>query len=356
MVQQNKYKEHISGLKGFACIMVMIGHFIGLYKYAEEFPVKIAIVDVFLNSKLDFILDETYWVNLFFIISGYLVAMSRIEDGRSLFKKCIKRFLRLGMPILGACLFIWIIQESAGFYTEETNIFFTNTWIQEQYPHKFSIVDVLLSPFNVLILNNVEMNSPYWVLRDMFISSLMIYILTWLKNKLREKRLVIVLLAIIFFVIGLVTSRVICAVLIGMFLLWIQEDYKEIIKEKWIPYFLMFITMSLYFISREYLSFIFFGILIIFIPKTKLINSILTSKIGVFFGKISFGIYSFHWPIFCSIGMMVVLEMTKEVGLIGACLLAIGVSILITVVLSVVFYITIERVVSILLRRIEKKV
>ena len=73
MEQKNTYKAHISGLKGFACFMVMMGHYIGLYKYAENFPVESVLLDYFekfLASRIGFVLDETYWVILFFVVIG----------------------------------------------------------------------------------------------------------------------------------------------------------------------------------------------------------------------------------------------------------------------------------------------
>lgn len=352
MNEERKYKEHINGLKGFACLMVMIGHFIGLYKYAENFPIHNAVLDTFLSSKLSFIINETYWVNLFFIISGYLVAMSKINNVQVLAKKAILRFLRLGIPVLFASFIIWIMQESIGFYTVETSNLFTNTWIQKNYLQNFYISDVLLSPVNVLILGRVGINGPYWVLRDMFIASIMIYILTWMKNKLQERECLFYISSVCFLELGFVISRIVCACLLGMFLMWGQENYQKIIKEKWFPYLLMFGTIILYFISRAYISFIFFAVLIIFIPKTKLAATIFTSKIATFCGRISFGIYSFHWPVLCSIGMIIILKTSKMIGLLNATILSMGISMIFTIAFSIVFNVIIEKNVSKLLKKI----
>ena len=82
--------KYINGLKGLACLMVMIGHFIGIYKYAENFPADskfLQLFDTFIESKLGFIIDESFWVILFFFVSGYLISLSKTPDIKSLFLK-----------------------------------------------------------------------------------------------------------------------------------------------------------------------------------------------------------------------------------------------------------------------------
>ena len=179
MSNQKVYLSHLDGLKGLACVMVMIGHYIGVYKFAEYFPGDFAGFDWFLNSKLSFILDEQFYVKLFFIISGYLVSKSVIDSKSKLMKKCVQRFLRLGLPILFAYGIIWLIYHTIGFHTIETEAVVLNQWFQTMYNGEFQFVDVITSPVDVLIMNRFEWNAPYWVLREMFFASLIIYVLNY---------------------------------------------------------------------------------------------------------------------------------------------------------------------------------
>ena len=68
---------YINGMKGIACLFIMISHFLGIYKYAQEFSPKFPILDIILNSPISFLVNETYWLYLFFVVSGYLVAKVR---------------------------------------------------------------------------------------------------------------------------------------------------------------------------------------------------------------------------------------------------------------------------------------
>lgn len=352
MGEDKNYKEYINGLKGFACLIVMIGHFVGIYKYAEYFPIQVSILDMFFNSKFDFLFDETFWVILFFVVSGYLVAMSQIKDIKQLLKKCIQRFVRLGLPVFFASCLIWIVQESIGFYTSETANLFVNTWIQRNYLQEITFLDIVLAPVNVLIFNRVELNSPYWMLRDIFFSSILIYTLTYIKNHFENKKYIVYLCCVVTVIGSFLISRIMCACIAGMFLLWFEKDYRKIIKEEWFAYVIIAGTMSLYIIARAYISFLFWATLIVFIPKAKVMYKIFTSKIAIFFGKISFGIYSFHWPVLCSMGMFIVLKMADKWGVFSACMYALILSSIVTMIIAVIFHMTFEKLSSKIIRKI----
>lgn len=353
---RSNYKNYITGLKSFACIMVMIGHFIGIYKYAENFPAKSNITqlfDIFLDSKLSFILDETFWVILFFVVSGYLVAMSNIPDIKTFAVKCFMRFLRLGLPILFAYAAIFLIYKTIGFHTTETLEFFENSFIQKNYTATYSLLQILKSPVDVLILGETTLNGPYWVLREMFFSSIIIYFFAWLKNRFANNNIILFAL-LITTVISMVFSNIIFAGLFGMLLHSLEQDNKkEVLSNKIFIVAAIAFCASLYFIPRSRIACLFFGALIVFLPKLPLINAIFSSKIALFFGKISFGIYSFHWPVFCSIGMLSLINMQQQFGLLKASAFCIIISIVATIIVSILFYYTFEKWIYLYLKKAE---
>ena len=357
MEKKSAYKTYISGLKGFACLMVMIGHYIGLYKYAEDFPVESVGLDYFgkfLDSKIGFVIDETFWVVLFFVVSGYLVANSRILNIKDAISKSFLRFLRLGLPILFAYLIIFLIYKFVGFHTAETVGIFECPFIQKPYSGTYSFLEVLKSPFDVLLLNNVSLNSPYWVLREMFITSILIYFLNWLKNKINNKNIFYGILFIAL-ISSMAISNVIFAGLFGMALCILEySDKKKILSNKIFVLMIIVFSAALYFIPRPRISCVFFGALILLVPKLPIINNILSSKIATFVNKISFGVYSFHWPIFCSIGMLLLVNTYKRVGLLSASLVASIVSALVTILISIIYHYCIEKHIYSLLKKLEK--
>lgn len=345
MSNMKTQKNYINGLKGFACIMVMLGHFIGIYKYAENFPAEsgfLRIFDTFIDSKLSFILDETFWVILFFFVSGYLVSFSKIPDIKSFIYKSFMRFLRLGLPILFACLVIWVIQKTFGFYTVQTISVFENSFIQKNYLNEISLWQVVKSPIDVLITGDVSLCGPYWVLREMFITSVLIYLIKFLKEKI-DIRLFVVVLGATFFA-SMVLSNIVFSGLFGMIINLIQNDKdKHFVTNKLFLIFALVFSVSLFFIPRSRIASVFFGALILTVPEIKILDVVFSSKISQFINRISFGIYSFHWPVFASVGMFVVVKTHAEFGLMLSAVFSIVVSTAVTIVISILYYYIFEK-------------
>ncbi len=355
--QNGLYKYHISGLKGFSCFMVMIGHYIGLYKYAENFPYNSKFLDVFdafLSSKLNFILDESFWVVLFFVASGYLAAMSNILCIKSFAQKSVIRFLRLGLPVLFSYAIIFLIYKVIGFHTAGTSTLLENAFIQSAYTSEYSIFQVLASPIYVLILGKTSLNSPFWVLREMFIASLLIYFFSFLKNKLKNQNIFFTIVFCLLF-ISLVLSNVVFASVLGMLIYYFEKDSKLISNKIFILSIIIFCA-TLNFIPRNRIVCIFFGALIILIPKLPLLNAMFSCHAAQLINKISFGIYSFHWPIFCSMGMLIFTKFCETNNLFISGIISSLISVMISVLLAIVFYYTIEKQIYILLNKLNKKV
>lgn len=356
--QKQNYKNYISGLKGFACIMVMIGHYIGLYKYAENFQadnIMLSFFDTFHSSKISFLLDETFWVILFFVISGYLVSMSNVGSLASFLKKSVMRFLRLGIPVFLSIAIIFAIYKFIGFHTNDTDIFMINPFIQKAYTSEYNIFQVLMSPFDVLIFGDVSLNSPFWVLREMLISSIIIYFLQFLHCKIKNNSLFLSIVGIVFF-ISMILSNVIFAGIFG-YIINLIENHKnnKITSEKIFVFLAILFSVSLYFIPRTRIACIFFGSLVLLIPKLPFVCSIFSSKVAQYINKISFGVYAFHWPVFCSIGMLCLINIALDKGLIVASIISSVVSVILTFLISVCFYHFIEKWIYILLKKIDLK-
>lgn len=357
-IKSGSYKHYISGLKGFSCLMVMIGHYIGLYKYAENFPVKSTLLDFlgeFLDSKIGFVLDESYWVILFFVVSGYLVANSKIPTIKTFFMKSFMRFLRLGLPVLFAFAVIFVIYKTVGFHTTDTTGIFENPFIQGSLSGRYDFLDVILSPIKVILLGDYLLNNPYWCLREMFFTSILIYFLLWLKEKIKNKNLFF-LIFFIALIIGLVNFNVMFAGLLGMMVALLEkEENKYFYKNKVFVFFLLILCAVMRIAPRSRISCVFFAALILLVPKLPILNNIFSSKIAQFFSKISFGIYSFHWPVLCSIGMLVLINTYKQIGLGTACIAACGICIVISLLISVIYYYCIEKHIYSALKKRDRK-
>lgn len=350
--EEQTYYYYLNGLKGIACLLIMMGHYLGLYKYAQSFTPSIRIIDIINNSLLSFLIDEGYWLYMFFVVSGYLVSKSKITSIGDLISKSIGRFLRLALPILFSYLVIYVIYLTLGFHAVETNTLFQCAWYQGYYTGEYTIYDVLLAPIYVILYGSSLLNGPYWCLRMMFISSL--FILKFIFNKINSKSesLVFSILMIIT-LSSYVISPIITACLVGMLVSYYESS--EIISKPVMLFWLLWVIMLNYVFPRELKATLFFAALIVFVPRINIVAMVLSSKPFQFLGKLSWGIYSFHWPIICSFGALFIIGLSQNIGLIYSYIVSFGFVIILTFLFATCFYFTLERFSSFFTRKVTRR-
>lgn len=84
--------------------------------------------------------------------------------------------------------------------------------------------------------------------------------------------------------------------------------------------------------------------MIIWIERTPFIQRVLSSSMLLFAGRTSFGVYSFHWPVICSIGSLCLIkgiQLSWDARIIY--FFALFVSIMCTLFLSVLYHLTVEK-------------
>lgn len=346
---------HIDGIKGILCFMVMLGHFWNVYRNCQEHS---GFNSYSLNRILGTYLDNpllvaSFWLYAFLVISGYLLSVTRVCSVSELARKTARRFIRFFLPILGACLFIYLLQETVGFYTEETTAFFTNKWFQKFYRTELGWTAIFTESIRAMTSAVCKFNTPFWVIRDMFLSSFVIYVCNFVDYGRDKKNNV---LPVVFLVCALYLDRpVIIACLAGYMLGYYREQIERLAERKalfWLVFLAAFgfaKLMKYWKVLPKVFDNIFLYILVwcaivIFINRTPGLVKFFSSKLFLHMGKISFGVYSFHWPVICSVGsytLLVGLENGWRVLVTFG--LALLVSVVCTVILSVIYLFTVEK-------------
>lgn len=295
---------HIDGLKGVMCFMVMFGHFWNIYRGCQENElIKNILFDKITASFIGSpILVATFWLYAFLVISGYLISFTKITDIREIIIKTAKRFLRFFIPVLGACFFIYIIQETVGFYAGDTKVFFLNKWFQKYYVKDLPFVSVFTESLNALIAAKCAFNSPFWVMKDMFISSILIYFCNYIDygKKYNSVCFLILFLSIAFYFKHPVIIACLAGFIVGKYKIWIDKISRNIVN---------FITVSssiyILFISaieqkmmpdifnKTTLYTLFWVIALVIINKTQFIINLFSKRFFLLIGKISFGYMHF---------------------------------------------------------------
>lgn len=344
-MKEKKYYGYIAGLKGIACFLVMVGHFFAAIKYAEFSEMAYPKFMKFVNSPLGLIQNEGFWLYLFFVASGFLLAQANISDIRDLVIRCVKRLLRLAFPILFAGVFIYIIALIFGMQNGLTVTLFKSSWFQNFYANGVSIKDVLVSPYDVLILENSDINAPYWVLHDMLMASLIIYVNLYLQAKVSKYPVMKYIVNVLCLVVCFKVSEIVFACGFGMIVGEYQQYLEGVLTKirKILPIFVI-LLLVLYYVHSDYLTMtLFFGGVILTIPYCTVIDKFLANGVCKWLGTNSFGIYSLHWPVFCSIGAWLMLKLIPVSSLWVGYGVAIVVSLVISLGISWVYTLTAEK-------------
>lgn len=306
-------KQYISSLKGIACLFVALGHFFGTIKYASGLMDGTAFFTLLNQYRLGFILNESFWLYLFFVVSGYLMANSQVKTVKQVFVRSVTRFLRFALPVFVVCVFIFLFNKIAPFYNRSTTVFFENNWLQSAYSIGFSVRNLLSSSIDILFVGKMVYNSTYWVLRYMMFTSFFIYFLTYVRSKDKTSKFFWPI-ALLLSIGSLHINEIFVAGLVGALLCYYEAELKKLFKSK-----ALLVTCGLLALMLCFFQYIIGGIavfswLIIALPKLTTARKILETKVFNFIGNISFGIYSFHWPVFCSVGCYVIISLWDKIG------------------------------------------
>ena len=200
---QSQREGYLDGMKGLACLFILLGHFTGIYKYAENASqIDSWFVRILTEGPVSIFTAESFWLYLFFVISGYLLIISTPRKIRDFLVKCAKRILRLAIPIWGTAIFIFVIQNTIGFYNHSVQAIVQNTWLTHLYGSRLTVLDILKEPFFVLILGTSKFNSPFWCLRDMLISSFLIYGVGWICKSKKTETIAVCVLTVLAAITG----------------------------------------------------------------------------------------------------------------------------------------------------------
>lgn len=347
-MEKSKYIKHISGLKGMACVFIMLFHYLEIYKTSKDFLPRVGLIDKILDSAIGFVFYQGYWLYLFFIISGYLISKSSITSFKEFFIKSISRFFRFFFPVFFADCVIFLLIYFVKFSNYETTSLFTNSFLQT-YPYGagVSFLDLLKSPFVVILQGKMSFNPPFWVIKPMFIASLIIYFYKFLLTSFSERFenvLFIILTACLCILFKF--NTVIASVLLGMCVEVYGNNIKDYLNKSCFNFCLLILLMVIYIVKAEIISCFFFMALVILIPGIPFLNKMFSSKLFLYLEKMSWGVYSFHMTVFCTIGCKILINLANSINLFLAFITASLVSVVLTIIISQIYYISFEKLSS----------
>ena len=347
-------KRYITGLKGLACLSVMLGHYFGIL---SSFPKPgFALLEIIYKSQFYYLIRSGYWLQLFYAVSGYLVSKTIITSFSELVKKCIMRFLRFALPVFFVYMGLFVIDRTIGFHNADTVSIFTKIdYQQHYYQGSRSFMDYLAGPFRLLILNDCSLNGPYWVLHAMFLSSLYIYCMRYLKKYIVNDGVFFTAQAIIISFLMITDRTVYFGCLVGMLLGMYEDKMYETVRSQYFAFLILLAALLRNSLPALFIDGLASVFIILFVPRLRFLDVFLSSRPVNFLGEISWDIFSFHWPVLCSFGAVAMLKTFTGDNLAATFWAGLGVSILVTFAISAAYYFTFDKLTEAIMSFLKKK-
>lgn len=210
MEQKTSYPSqrlaYLDGLRGVAACMVLFGHLVRIVwpslLTAETYPVAtLAWQRTLAASPLSVLWDGRLAVDIFFVLSGYVLTAAVTERPMVFAALATKRYIRLVLPVLAASLPALLLQPHGLYFHHDLAFVTGSAWLNEQTVIGFhpSILSWLYNGIWVVFFVDGEtsFNSLLWTMRFEWYGSLLVFSLCCLLSDPRWRIPVAFLLGVV---------------------------------------------------------------------------------------------------------------------------------------------------------------
>lgn len=367
----------VDGLRGVACLCVMLHHFImGYYPAAyqgeaapQHFSRNIELV--FSQSPAGFLAAGDFWVSVFCMVSGFVIAYQvyRMKDEKAFSRSLLRRYPRLMIPVLVLSIIVFVMLQLDLFYNTQAAYMTGSTWLAQFYQNKTTLTDLFFASFVDTWLCGMTTlySNAFWMLSELFAGSFMAYLLAAM-GRGSNRRIVYVYIGIALAYLS-VNSRLTTFVL-GVLLAYVILHYGDRIlshKKACMILGIMFLVLAVFLggypqgceptngyavlnhlpdrLNPCYFYHMLAAMLLmisVFLLKPAAL--FLSAEPIQFLGKISYSIYIIHVPVLFSLSAWLLLQLadlTKDYNVAAGLTLVISVAVVIA--LGWLFYHLVEK-------------
>lgn len=174
----------IDGIRGIACLMIFVHHFILTFYPATFFGSSFTVHNAWEPKvgRIPFlwlIFGNNTWVGLFLVVSGVVLTKYVFShDFSHIADSMLKRYFRLMLPVFAVSTVVYIMINNHLFSNVEASFLTGSTWLTQYYVGKVDILELLMdSLINVWFVGDSTFSGAFWMLSTMFYGSFLVYIL-----------------------------------------------------------------------------------------------------------------------------------------------------------------------------------
>jgi peptidoglycan/LPS O-acetylase OafA/YrhL len=357
----------LDGMRGFSALVVVLSHIVAGFLPAVYFGDQKAewnlLETLLTTTPAFFVINGTFHVHVFFVLSGYVIAGSSAGNRIPLLTQFLARVLRLSLPCAAAIIITYVVFKMDAMHMAKAAGLVDHSWIKSQYPTAdvFWIDAVIDALGNYYVEGGSRFVPVLWTMQRELIGSVGIYVIYKCAPTAGLRIALYVVVSVICVVACLEPQNYICfAAGAAMYDLHVS---KAVSSERIAAIALTFgvffggkppfgapsdasvyvslvrIAESLHATSLIYpvgALLLLFGVL-----ASPRLQKLLGGRFGTFLGRISFSLYLVHFPLLGSVlaGGFVYFGHTSAIAFTFVTLVYLGV----LIAASLTFYALVER-------------
>ncbi|MBQ4529127.1 MAG: acyltransferase [Lachnospiraceae bacterium] len=336
---KKKRLEYIEGFKGFACLCVLLAHFIGAFcnVWLTCLPERIHNGSWFESwigtTPFNLFYNGNFGVRVFFITSGFVLSYAFFKNGDETYLKkgALKRYFRLVLPVATVNIAMFLLMKTGLlFHQDAAMISKSYDWLVVFNDFEPSLFGMLKEAFvGNFFTYSSEYVGPLWTMTYEMLGSLLVFAFLALFGKEKIRYIVYIVFLTLFqesnysqFLVGVA----ICDIMQN------QQGFLEKYRSKKWAVALTFlvgllfssypsgvdpsITIYRWFNLNQWMDTVtvyhFIGATLLFfaILNSNLLQKFFELKPFAFLGKYSFGLYLVHWPVMLSLSSYIIVKYT----------------------------------------------
>ncbi len=327
----------IEGLRGLLAVVVFLHHFFYMFYpqfifggFANHFSdtSPFSMYKILALTPINSLFNPALAIHLFFLLSGYIQSRNYFLNPSVVFLKqsLLKRYIRLALPTLAVLVIVFICHQLNCF---QKSLILTNPlseeWLKALLPDNLNFLQIVKHG----LLDNFISNSNYyqvlWTMPIELINSYFILLLLLVTHSLKRKPMVFV--AILIFQLIFLHTFYAAAFTIGVLISYSEIHFMlflKIVSNKMVHY--VFFIVGIYLASYPFTAYqntlsvsMYYPIVFLehtaknpsyligtvllfcFLLNAQKVKIILSNKVFVLLGKVSFMFYLIHFVVLLSL-------------------------------------------------------